>query len=480
MTWRDAIAFLDPPSAPGLRGRARARARHRTSGSGISRSGSRSPRSPGRGAAPQARARALREGFEGTLFVLDEPSAGLHAQDARAGRRGAARADGQRGERARRRARSRRHPSGDWVIDLGPGAGPHGGRVVAEGTPQQIAKTQTRTGVALAGARRPRPQRGAEVRVAASPSIRVEHAREHNLKNVSCTIPHGKLCVVTGPSGSGKSSLAFDVVFAEGQRRFMETLTPYARQFLPRSRGPDVDAVTGVPPCIALEQRTTRRGGTAPPWRPSPRSPITCASSMRRWAILHCPSARPSCARALPTSSIASVVAGESGKHTVYAPAVRARKGTYLDLFNEASRAGVRTARVDGRHRRHRPAAAPSQDARARHRPDRALRRARRRSTGPRSIAPSRGVRARSVSRRVRRARTEREDRSSRPRERAARVGRASPRSTRAGSRSTPSKGSAKPVRVRDARCVNSRVSRLFRGVFAFLGRRIRGFSHAT
>src|SRR5206468_333403 len=79
-------------------------------------------------------------------------------------------------------------------------------------------------------------------------AITVQHAREHNLKDVSCSVPHGKLCVVTGPSGSGKSSLAFDVIFAEGQRRFMETLTPYARQFLPTLPRPDVDLVSGVPP----------------------------------------------------------------------------------------------------------------------------------------------------------------------------------------------------------------------------------------
>src|SRR5690606_27505027 len=90
--------------------------------------------------------------------------------------------------------------------------------------------------------------------------LRVVRAREHNLRDVSVDIPHGKLTVVTGPSGSGKSSLAFDVVFAEGQRRFLETLTPYARQFLPTLPRPDVSRVEGVPPAVALEQRMTRAG----------------------------------------------------------------------------------------------------------------------------------------------------------------------------------------------------------------------------
>ncbi len=171
-------------------------------------------------------ARALSEPAARTLFVVDEPSAGLHAQDT-AHVVGALHALVDEGasvvvvEHDLDVIRA-----SDWVVDLGPGGGPDGGHIVAEGTPEHVARTDTRTGAALrsTGAKAPiaRPLAAS----AAPHAITVSHAREHNLKDVSCAIPHGKICVMTGPSGSGKSSLAFDVVFAEGQRRFMETLTP--------------------------------------------------------------------------------------------------------------------------------------------------------------------------------------------------------------------------------------------------------------
>ncbi len=301
-------------------------------------------------------ARALVEKAKGTLFVLDEPSAGLHAQDTE-------------------KVIAALHAlcdagasvvvvehdldivrAADWVIDLGPGAGPDGGHVVASGTPAEVQEVAgSKTGVALAARSAPAHARkngkgaAAPKDVAAAPAtIHVENAREHNLREVSCEIPHGALCVVTGPSGSGKSSLAFDVVFAEGQRRFMETLTPYARQFLPTLPRPDVDRVTGVPPSIALEQRTTRGGAN------STVATVTEIAHYLRLLYakvgeLHCPECDAVVAPSTPDELFTRLTAGgDRTKKTVYAPAVRARKGTYLDLFTQASRAGVSTARVDG------------------------------------------------------------------------------------------------------------------------------------
>ena len=305
-------------------------------------------------------ARALSEDAKGTLFVVDEPSAGLHAEDAAYVVRalqslvteGASVVVVEHDLDVIRAC--------DWVIDLGPGGGPHGGHLVAEGTPEEVAKTATRTGAALRGRFTGRRQDGKDRNIEGFPpsrlpvdslSIVVSHAREHNLKEVSCAIPHGKICVVTGPSGSGKSSLAFDVVFAEGQRRFMETLTPYARQFLPTLPRPDVDSVTGVPPSIALEQRTSRGGAN------STVATVTEIAHYLRLLYakvgeLHCPKCdaivAPMNADALFDSLVRSRRGGrQATRHTLYAPAVRARKGTYLDLFTTASRAGVQAARID-------------------------------------------------------------------------------------------------------------------------------------
>ena len=109
----------------------------------------------------------------------------------------------------------------------------------------------------------------------------IRGAREHNLKNIDLEIPRDKLVVITGLSGSGKSSLAFDTIYAEGQRRYVESLSAYARQFLGQMDKPDVDSIEGLSPAISIEQKTTSAATRARPSARSPRSTTTCACSSR-------------------------------------------------------------------------------------------------------------------------------------------------------------------------------------------------------
>ncbi|HEY4255280.1 MAG TPA: excinuclease ABC subunit UvrA [Chlamydiales bacterium] len=151
----------------------------------------------------------------------------------------------------------------DWVIEMGPGAGVEGGRVVAEGTPEQLAKKETPTGIALKETLKPTapaPHRS-ELKAKGQTHIRIENAQQNNLKNVTLDIPRNSITVFTGPSGSGKSSLAFETLYAEGQRRYTETLPPYSRQYVKQLPKPKVDRIEGLSPAIALEQKT---GGLNP------------------------------------------------------------------------------------------------------------------------------------------------------------------------------------------------------------------------
>ncbi len=292
-------------------------------------------------------ARSLRDPKPGTLYVLDEPSAGLHADEVallvealevllRSG--GSVIVVDHDLDVLR---------AAEHLIELGPGGGLQGGRVVAEGPPSKVAKADTHTGAALRKARRPKLRAAGARRRTEAQELTVRGAREHNLRDVSVKLPHGQLSVVTGPSGSGKSSLAFDVVFAEGQRRFLETLTPYARQFLPTMARPDVDAVVGVPPSIALEQRTSRAGA---------RSTVATVTEVAHYlrlayaklGVVHCPDHDTPIGRS-SLDEIHGQLRRASGRATVLAPVVRARKGTYLDVFNAASRAGFAWALCDGR-----------------------------------------------------------------------------------------------------------------------------------
>src|SRR5207247_2537985 len=178
----------------------------------------------------------------------------------------------------------------DWVIDLGPEGGEAGGRLVAAGPPETIARApESHTGRFLAEALRG-PAQIADAppayasAVAANGNIRLVGAREHNLRDLSLELPRDRLIVLTGLSGSGKSSLAFDVLHAEGQRRYVDSLSAYARQLLNVMAKPDLDPLTGLPPPVAIAPRLPRRRRTSPvaPVTEVPRHPAPRAERARR------------------------------------------------------------------------------------------------------------------------------------------------------------------------------------------------------
>ncbi|MFK7991883.1 MAG: excinuclease ABC subunit UvrA, partial [Sandaracinaceae bacterium] len=291
----------------------------------------------------------------GSLVVLDEPTAGLHHDDVSPLLETLDRLR-QRGDTVVIVEHDMRVAAfADHVVDLGPGAGANGGWVVAEGTPEEVAAessslTAPYLALALGQARqtttRPREQTPAEP---VSSHIEVVRAREHNLREVSVSIPREKLVVVAGPSGSGKSSLAFDVVYAEGQRRYLETLSPYARQYMPQLPRPDVDRVSGVPPTVSLEQRMTRGGAN------STVATVTEVAHYLRllWArvgLPHCPEHGEPIHTRTP-EAIAEALAARHGKKelVVLAPVVEGRKGLHRERLERAQRDGFEEARIDGK-----------------------------------------------------------------------------------------------------------------------------------
>lgn len=179
-------------------------------------------------------------------------------------------------------------------------------------------------------------------------SINIKGAREHNLKNIDVSIPRDKLIVVTGLSGSGKSSLAFDTIYAEGQRRYVESLSAYARQFLGRMEKPDVDYIEGLSPAISIDQKTTSR---------NPRSTVGTATEIYDYMrLLYARIGHPhcyNCGKPIQRQSIDQmtnqVLKLENGKRfLVLAPIVRGRKGEYKKLFTDLAKDGFVRARVNG------------------------------------------------------------------------------------------------------------------------------------
>ena len=176
----------------------------------------------------------------------------------------------------------------------------------------------------------------------------VRGAREHNLKDVSLDLPRDALIVFTGLSGSGKSSLAFDTIFAEGQRRYVESLSAYARQFLGQMDKPDVDFIEGLSPAVSIDQKSTSATRARPSAR-SPRSTTTCGCSARASASRTARSAAArSPGRPRSRSSTGCWSCEEGTRFQVLAPVVRGRKGEYVELFRELQTKGYTRARVDG------------------------------------------------------------------------------------------------------------------------------------
>jgi len=310
---------------------------------------------------------------KGVLFLFDEPTTGLHFDDIA------------KLMRALRRLLDAGHSliviehnldvirASDWLIDLGPEGGEGGGCLVAEGTPEQLREHPTsHTGLALreyVAAMGTLASLTDEKSVLAVPShstvvvaepaakylgqvlnnhIRIVNAKEHNLKNMSVDIPRGQFNVVTGVSGSGKSTLAFDILFNEGQRRYLESLNAYARSIVQPAGRPEVDAVYGIPPTVAIEQRLSRGGRKS-----------TVGTTTEVWHFLrllfvklgtqHCVHDDAALQPQTPERLLALLMKQFRGQHIgLLSPLVMNRKGVYTELADWARPRGYTHLRVDG------------------------------------------------------------------------------------------------------------------------------------
>ena len=292
---------------------------------------------------------------QGALLIFDEPTTGLHFDDVALLLKVFRRLVDEGNSVIVIEHNLEVVKSCDWVVDLGPEGGGDGGKVVATGTPEAIVKiAASHTGRFLAPLLEGRPALIADAPALPRPSgnaervISVRGAREHNLKNISIDIPRDGMVVVTGLSGSGKSTLAFDILFAEGQRRFLDSMSPYARQFVDQLEKPDVDAIEGLPPSVAIEQRVTRGGG---------KSTVATVTEIYHFLRLlfsklgtqYCPECHVPVETRTPTA-IAEAVAkmAACGQVQIFANLVKGRKGFHTDVARTAARQGIEFLLVDG------------------------------------------------------------------------------------------------------------------------------------